>query len=145
MAPVKPLGNDGFVTEIDIRIWLRDEPAANLLLDDYEYTPEEIRTAMTHSVDFWNDQPPYIGCYDVKTFPWRSGLMRGTVATLLFMAANRFRRNTLQYSAAGTTIDDQNKAPAYDMAAGRMWDEYKNWVATHKRAVNAERGWAIIL
>lgn len=140
-----PIGNDGFLTELDIRIWMRDNnPAANLLLDDFEFSPEEIRTAMTLTIDFWNDQPPLIRCYDVKTFPWRSSLLRGTVANLLFMAAMRFRRNALKYMAGGMVVADQEKYAEYDAAGQRMWDEFRNWTAIQKRALNAERGWAII-
>jgi hypothetical protein len=41
-----PSGNDTFLSEMDVRIFLRDlDPAANKLLDDYEFKQEEIRTA----------------------------------------------------------------------------------------------------
>lgn len=140
-----PVGNDRFLTDLDVRLWLRDnDPTANLLLDDFEYTPEEIRTSMTLTVDYWNDQPPMIGTYDFTQFPWRSRLLCGTAANLLFTAAHRFRRNALQYNAGGATISDQEKYQQYDAAGERLWEEYKAWVTAHKRAVNAERGFAII-
>ena len=139
------IGNDGFLTELDIRIWMRDtDPAANLLLDDYEFSPEEIRTAMTLTVDNWNDQPPYIGCHDIKSFPWRSKLLCGTAANLLFIAANKFRRNALKYQAGGMAVADQEKYAEYDSAGGRLWEEYKQWVQISKRALNAEHGWGSV-
>lgn len=139
-------GNEKFLTDIDIRIWLRDNnPEANLLLDDYEFAPEEIRSAMTLAVDYWNDMPPFIGTYDYDRFPWRSRLLCGTAANLLFMAAHRFRRNALHYTAGGMTIADQEKYEQYDAAGGRLWAEYKEWVAIHKRALNAERGWGLLV
>lgn len=141
--PIKPIGNDGYLTDLDVRIWLRDmDPSANLLIDDYEFSPEELRTAMTLTVDYWNDQPPYIGCHDIKSYPWRSKLLCGTAANLLFIAAHRFRRNALKYQAGGMTVDDQNKYQEYDGAAGKLWEEYKRWVEISKRAINAEHGWA---
>jgi hypothetical protein len=140
-----PVGNNRFLTDVDVRVWLRDnDPAANLLLDDYEFSPEEIRSAMTLTVDYWNEQPPRLGCYDFDKFPWRFSLLRGTAANLLFMAAHRFRRNALQYNAGGLSVGDQNKFNEYDSAGGRLWDEFKAWVVQHKRAINAERGWATI-
>ena len=143
MAEVQ--GNDGFLTDLDIRIWLRDNnPEANLLLDDYEFSPEEIRTAMTLAVDFWNDQPPMIGNYEVRKFPWRSRLLQATAANLLFMAAHRFRRNALSYAAGGLSVADQDKYRQYDDAGGRLWGEYREWVMLNKRAVNAERGFGIV-
>lgn len=141
----KPVGNDRFLTDLDVRIWMRDnDPAANLLLEDYEFTPEEIRTAMTLAVDYWNEMPPMLGTYDFDKFPWRSHLLGATSANLLFMAAHRFRRNALKYTAGGMNIADQEKYAEYDAAGARLWDEYKVWVNAHKRALNIERGWALI-
>jgi len=61
-----PVGNTGYLSDLDIRIWMRDnDPDANLLIDDYEFSPEEIRTATTLAVDYWNEQPPQLRGYDV--------------------------------------------------------------------------------
>ena len=142
---ITPRGNNTFLTDVDVRIWLRDnDPEANNLLDDFEFTPEEIRTAMTLAIDYYNDRPPYIKNYDYDKFPWRSQLLEGTVANLLFMAAHRFRRNSLQYNAGGTSISDQEKYQQYDAAGMRLWEEYNLWVTQHKRAINATIGWASI-
>ena len=138
-----PIGSNTYLTDLDVRIWLRDnDPEANLLIDDFEFTPEEIRTAMTLTVDYWNDQPPYINNFDYDRFPFRSKLLCGTCANLLFTAANRFRRNSLQYQAGGTAVQDQEKFQQYDSAGGRLWNEYTAWVQFNKRAINAENGWA---
>lgn len=140
-----PAGNDRFLTDLDIRIWMRDtDPAANTLLDDLEFTAEEMRTAQTLTVDYWNEQPPNIGTFDYTKFPWRGKLLQGTAANLLFIAAHRFRRNSLKYSAGGTAVADQEKAPEYDAAGQKLWEEYKAWVTIQKRALNAERGFGII-
>ena len=140
---VKAEGNPNYLTDLDVRIWLRDnDPSANLLLDDFEYTPEEIRTCMTLAVDYWNEQPPNLGNLTLEKFQYRSALLRGTCANLLFMAAHRFRRNDLKYQAGGMTIADQDKYQQYDAAGQRLWDEYKQWVMSNKRAINMENGWA---
>ena len=139
------VGNDTYLTDLDVRIWLRDNnPEANNLLLDYEFTPEEIRQAMTLTVDHYNDQPPYIRNYDYDKFPWRSKLLEGTAANLLFMAAHRFRRNALQYSNGGLSVADQEKYQQYDAAGDKLWSSFKAWVIDHKRAVNATIGWATI-
>lgn len=66
----KPIGSNQYLTDADIRVWLRDnDPEANLLIDDFEFSPEEMRTAMTLTVDYWNDQPPYLRNYDYDKFP----------------------------------------------------------------------------
>lgn len=138
-------GNKQFLTDLDIRIWLRDNnPEANLLLKDFEYSPEEMRTAMTLAVDKWNDTPPYIANLTLKTFPWRSALLQGTCANLMFIAANRYRRNDLQYNAAGGAVNDQAKWESYDAAGDYMWKQFVQWVADNKRAINIEQGWSMI-
>jgi hypothetical protein len=143
--PLSPVGNNTYLTDVDVRIWLRDnDPDANLLLDDFEFSTEEIRAAMTHTVDYWNETPPSVGSYDYNRFPYRYALLRGTAANLLFMAAHRFRRNQLNYSAGGLTVDDQNKYQQYDSAGARLWEEYKVWVAQTKKSINAEQGWGTI-
>ena len=142
---VDPIGSKTYLTDLDVRIWLRDnDPEANKLLDDYEFSPEEIRTAMTLTVDHWNDQPPYIKSYDYDKFPYRSKLLQGTAANLLFMAAHRFRRDSLQYSAGGLTIQDQEKYQQYDNAGNGLWQQYHEWVMWNKRSLNAEQGFATI-
>lgn len=146
-APLPPQGNHMYVTELDIRIWLRDnDPAANNLLHDYEFSPEEIRTAMTGTVDKWNDTPPYLMThgYTVNTFPYRSALLKGTCANLLFIAANRFRRNALKYNVPGGMVADQEKFQEYDAAGQKLWDEYLVWLQHAKRAINMEEGFALI-
>lgn len=140
-------GNPGFISELDIRIWLRDkDPSANLLIDDFEFSPEEIRTAMTLTIDAWNDTPPFLTThsFDVNTFPFRSALLTGTCANLMFIAANRFRRNSLNYNIPGGAVADQEKAPAYDAAGQRLWTEFKDWVTRVKRAINMEQGFGVI-
>ena len=69
---MNPTGNDNFLTDMDIRIWLRDvDPEANVLLDDFEFGAEEIRTAQTLTVDYWNETPPAIIGYNYDKFPYR--------------------------------------------------------------------------
>lgn len=139
------IGNRRYLTHVDIRGWLRDnDPAANLLIDDFEYSPEELEAAATYAVDYWNELPPAIGAYDFDKFPWRFALLKGASAQLLLMAANRFRRNDLQYSAGGTNVADQAKHESYERFGLRLWDDYKQWVAMMKRAMNMERGWGTI-
>lgn len=139
---IKPIGNDTPVTDMEIRILLRDtDPEANILLDDYEYSPEEIRTAMNMAVDYWNDQPPNIGFTDYDKFPYRSKLTIAVASILLSMAAHKFRRNSVSIQAGGTVFADQDKAQQYDAASARLWEEYKQWVRMKKREINSNMGW----
>lgn len=145
MSNGDPQGNTGYISELDVRIWLRDtDPEANLLLDDFEFTPEELRTAMTLAVDKWNETPPMLGNYEVHTFPFRGALTKATAANLLFIAANRYRRNALKYNVPGGAVADLDKHQEYDAAGDRLWKEYAAWIQHMKRAINMETGWGMI-
>lgn len=139
---ISPKGNDAPMTDMEVRIFLRDnDPNANLLLDDFEFSPEEIRTAMNITVDRWNDTPPDIYRMDYDEFPYRSILLLGVAANLLAMAAHRYRRNSLAINAGGTSVNDQDKAREYDAAADRLRAEYLQAIRTKKRELNCGLGW----
>jgi len=140
----QPIGNPGFISTLDIRIYLRDnDPELNLLLDDVEFTEKEIRTAVTLAVDEWNDTPPDISSrrHTEIDFPYRWALLQGATANLLTMAAARYRRNQLNYNIPGGAVDDQNKAPQYEAAAAKHGQQWKDWMVRKKSELNANLGW----
>lgn len=139
---ISPQGNDAAMTDMEVRLFLGDsDPAANLLLDDYEFSPEEIRTAMNLAVDKWNDTPPDIYRMDYDEFPYRSILLLGVSANLLAIAAHKYRRNSLAINAGGTSVNDQDKSREYDAAAARLREEYLHAIRTKKRELNSHLGW----
>lgn len=139
---ISPKGNDAPMTDMEVRIFLRDkDPAANILLDDFEFTPEEIRTAMNLAVDKWNDTPPDIYRMDWDHFPYRSILLLGTASNLLYMAARRYARNSIQINAGGTSVNDQAKSAEYDHASERLRQEYLQAIRMKKRELNTGLGW----
>lgn len=140
--PIEPKGNDCSTTEMEVRIFLRDtDPEANLLIDDFEFSPEEIRTAMNLAMDRWNDTPPDIYRGDYDEFPYRSILLLGVASNLLFMAARRYARNSLQINAGGTSVNDQDKSREYDQASARLREEFMQAIRTKKRELNSNLGW----
>ena len=146
-CPEGPVGNAVFLSEMDIRIWLRDhDPTANLLIKDLEFSTEEIRTAATLAVDAFNEEPPNMNVanYTVQNFPFRYNLLQGTVANLLTMAGHLYRRNELKYNVPGGSVDDQAKGEDYDRAADRLAKGYMSWVRRKKREINTSRGWGRI-
>lgn len=138
-----PVGNDKFITEMDIRRVLRDFPEANNLLDDYEFSPEEIRTAMTLAVDEWNDMTPTIVNYTLDDFPFRSIHIRATVAHMMKTAAYAFQRNHLDYTAGGGSVGDQNKAPAYHKTADSLLAQALDQMRQQKNQINLDLAWGI--
>jgi len=139
------IGNTGFISEIDVRIFLRDnDPDANLLIKDFEFSPEEIRTAQTLAVDLWNETPPQIAIFNVEDFPFRYHLILQTVANLLTMAGMRFRRNNMDLSITGGVANDQNKADPYDQAAERLSAKFHDWMIRKKAEINMNQAWGFI-
>lgn len=136
-----PQGNDQYLTDLDVRAHMRDNvPELNLLLDDLEFSTEEIRQGMTVCADFWNEALPPGRSYKYTNFPYRFMLLTGVCARLLMMAAHRMRRNVLPEKVPGGSISDQDKHGAYDAAAQKLWDEFKQAVSARKLADSAARG-----
>ena len=139
---ISPKGNDAPMTDMEVRIFLRDtDPSANLLLDDFQFKPEEIRTAMNIAVDKWNDTPPDIYRMDYDHFPYRSILLLGVASNLLYMAARLYSRNSMQINAGGTSVNDQAKAAEYDQASERLRQEFHQAIRMKKRELNTGLGW----
>jgi len=137
-------GNNQQVQEIMLRAWLRDNnPEMNYLINDFEFSHDEIKLAQMLCQDYWNETPPYIGVFSASNSRYRYHLMMGTTAQLLFIAAHRFRRNALPMSAGGVSIDDQNKFAQYEQAANKLWDQFRQWVKEVKISQNMSMCWGV--
>jgi hypothetical protein len=60
------------------------------------------------------------------------------------MVAEQYRRNQLNYSAAGLSVDDQNKEGSYEQAGQIRWQAYREWVRSKKAEINLESGYGEI-
>jgi len=139
------VGNAGVISDMDVRVFLRDaDPDANLLLDDYEFTAEELRSAMNLIVDKWNETVPTVGSYQVESFPWRYHMLIGTCANLLRMAGYRYQRNDLPYQIGGGVVNDQSKAQSYHATADRLAAEFDAWMRLKKSSIQADIGWGTV-
>lgn len=139
------VGNAAVISDIDVRVFLRDkDPDANLLLDDYEFNPEELTSAMNLTVDKWNETSPELGNYTVDSFPWRYHMLIGTCANLLRMAGYRYQRNDLQYQIGGGAVMDQAKAQSYHATADRLASEFDAWMRIKKSEIQASIGWGAV-
>jgi hypothetical protein len=139
------IGNEATISELDIRLFLRDnDPDLNYLLDDFEFTPEELRSAMQFTVDKWNETPPAVAHYTVDSFPWRHHYMIGVAAQLLNIAGFRYQRNDLNYSVPGGAVNDQNKGPAYFAKAKELSQQFDAWMHVKKTEIQVGIGWAAV-
>lgn len=131
-------GPGGPPTVPEIRLHLRDsDPRESFLLDNLRFDDAELALAITRPVEYWNETPPDLGrVYTTQSFPWRYHWLEAICANLFWMAAERFRANNLQYSAAGVQVNDQDKELNYERAAQRRDAEWKNFVRRKKSEIN---------
>lgn len=123
----------------EIRLHLRDSaPNESFLLDNLMFDDAEIALAISRPIMYWNEIPPPIATFTTQNFPFRYHWLEGICANLFFMVAEQFRRNQLDYAAAGVTVNDQNKEGNYEQAGQRRWDAYREWVRLKKAQINLE-------
>lgn len=136
-----PQGQNGGPPSIaEIRLHLRDSsPAESYLLEHVMFDDAEIALAITRPVMYWNEVPPPLDVtYNTQNFPFRYHWLEGICANLFMMVAEQYRRNQLSYSAAGMSVDDQNKEGSYERAGQARWQAYREWVRATKASINLE-------
>ena len=124
----------------EIRLALRDYPAANTLLDEVEFSDEEIIWALTRPVDIWNGTPPDLVTYSYNNFPWRAPHLDGAVGELLSIAGHHYMRNELPYQSAGLTVNDKAKASNYLQMSEGLKAKFKEFVERKKYELNISGG-----
>lgn len=135
------------ITIPEIRMALRDtSPSYNSLLEDLEFSDEEIVYAIMRPVEEWNETPPDLGqfSYTPGTFPYRENWRRATVGYLLKTAAYHYQRNYVPYNAGGVSFDDKNKAPQYFQTAEQNLQEWRQFVLAKKRELNMSLAFGVI-
>lgn len=131
--------NNGPPTLNEIRMWMMDSsPKENLLLQDMEFSDEQILLALTWPVQQWNEALPPIKPHTTRTFPYRGAWASGTLAQLYKMAASNYRRNRLDTRGGGLSVDDKNKEREYMAEGVRLSDDYEDWVRQRKYSINVQ-------
>jgi len=134
------VSRDRPLTIAEIRLALRDYPTSNTLLDEVEFSDEEIIWAITRPVDIWNSMPPEIGTYEYNNFPWRGAHLDGTIGELLSIAAHHYMRNELPYQSAGLSVNDKAKASNYLQLSENLKAKFVAFVERKKYELNVMGG-----
>ncbi len=135
--------SSGPLTIPEIRLEMSDMEIDDVsLLDDLEFKDVEILHAIRSVVDLWNETPPDVDSYTAKSFPFRHHWIKGTVAKLYSIAAKKYLRNELEYSAGGIAINDKRKYDQYGAISREMMTEFMDWMVREKRRQNWDRGWS---
>lgn len=127
----------------EVRLHLRDSgPEESTLLDNVAFDDAEIGLAIVRPVQQWNETPPPIQTYTTDTFPFRFHWLEAICGNLFLMVAEQQRRNNLEYSAAGVTINDNNREPNYERAAAGRLAVWNKWLKDKKVSMNLMQGFA---
>lgn len=132
------------VTATDIRSFLMDRTTSdNPLLDDLEFSNEDLAQALQLACDKYNSTPPLIDCPRTPdNFPYRYELIIQTAANLLRSAAINMERNKLDVTSQdGTAVQDKNKGPAYVALAKDLSAEFDQRIKQLKISANMEACW----
>jgi len=130
------------VTVAEIRMALRDYPEWNTLLNDVEFSDNEIAYCITRPIDTWNSMSPDVGQYDIHNFPWRQAHINATIGELMKIAAYHYFRNHLPYSSGGLSVDDKNKGTAYLQMAEQALANFQTFSQEKKFEINIMGGFA---
>lgn len=109
----------------------------NLLLDNVEFSDDQIAFAVTRPIRRWNDTPPPLRpLMNTQTFPFPDPWLDAICGHLFIIAANNYRRNRLPYSAGGISVDDKSKEPEYMKAGQELLQKYDAFVQYKKVEIN---------
>jgi hypothetical protein len=121
----------------EIRLHLRDSDASeNYLLDNLKFDDAEIALAIQRPIEEWNETPPDVKRFTTRSFPYRFHWLEAICGNLFLMVGEQFRANHLRYSAAGVSIDDQDKEPNYEKAAATRLQKWREFMMRQKVSMN---------
>jgi hypothetical protein len=126
----------------DVRRKLDDFVGKNNLLQQVEFSADDIVNAMILPVQQFNETPPKLRNYNysVANFPYYENWVLGTAAELLRIATVHYVRNKLVSTHGGIQGDEQARDHDYTRLAKAYKEEYVSWVRFEKHQLNYSRG-----
>lgn len=125
----------------DLRIYTRDIPELNILLEGNEQSPDElIALAMRLTVSDFNAFAP-LTHFSVKDFPSDTVLLYGTLMHLANAESERQLRNQVNYNAQGLVAGIDDKSALYQNLADRYRSLFESKMREYKIYINNEDAW----
>ena len=131
------------LTKEDLRLFLRDFAPNNILLDNVQFTSEELEKAINMAADEYQVMPPLIGG-SISSIP-RHILMLGASAWLMKSESFLQLRNQATYQDADIApigIDDKHQL--YLALAARLKEEWNATARAYKQSRNMESSYGTI-
>lgn len=128
----------------DLRIYTRDIPELNILLEGGEQSPDElIALAMRLTVSDVNAFAPLTD-FSVANFPNDTVLLYGTLMHLANAEAERQLRNQVNYNAQGLIAGIDDKSALYQALGDRYRSMFESKMREFKIYMNNESAWGEI-
>lgn len=127
----------GPLTLGEIRMHLRDTPTENTLLDDVEFSVEEILHALVWPVQQWNELPPSVAPFRCSNFPFRFHWRQAVVGELLRTAGHHYMRNNIKVSHGGVSGNFKDRYNEYLQVSQLYRQEWLDFVKAKKVSINA--------
>jgi hypothetical protein len=132
----------------DVRRKLDDFVSKNDLLQQVEFSTDDIVHAMIRPVKIFNETTPRLRRYQYSlwNFPYYENWLIGTAAELLRIAAIHYTRNKLLASHGGIDGDEKRRDRDYLQLAEMYRQEYRNWCHAEKQSLNSGpgQGWGTL-
>jgi hypothetical protein len=131
------------LTPEDVREHIKDKAEANHLLDGVEFDNTRIDLAMQVAMDKFNMIIP-ISMVNIYTFPNKTLLMYGTIASLFEGQCALLARNHMSYSDGGINIPIEERMQLYQSLAVAYGQSFDMSSRAIKLQRNIEDGWGIV-
>ena len=133
--------SNGPITIPEVRLMLRDScPEQNFLIDDFEFTDDQIVACIRLPVDEFNEKYQPKTNFGASNFPYRFHWLRGATGYLMEIASKGYARNHLDYSAGGVNVQDKNKFGVYAAMSKDLLAEWRQFIKERKVEMNIEGG-----
>lgn len=128
------------LTPEEVREFIQDKVEKNHLLEGEEFGATQISLAMDLAMGKFDFIIP-ISKSNIYTFPSKTLLMYGTLATLFEGAAALLARNHMNYSDGGLQIPVEERMQLYQSLAAMYGTSFDTMSRSFKLQMNIEEGW----
>jgi hypothetical protein len=124
-----------------LRFFLMDTPELNLLLKDYETSPERLEFCLDMAISDWNSTAPILRAVDIMSYPSLYLLMHGAAIQALTGAGLFHTRNSIAYQAGGSSFQRFGKSQEYMAWIQMFKNDYEQKKKDFKYTQNIEAAW----
>jgi hypothetical protein len=122
-----------------VRLFIRDFPELNRLVDGEESSDAMIAFSVMSALSEFSSKPPQLGIYTVEDFVsrgWVQMLIYGALAHLLATVGILQTRNHLPFSDGGLNVAVSDKTPLLQSWISIMRSQWDPWVVNIKISEN---------